>query len=151
MSIWLSLLLFNPLESVVLFWAAIGDSKEVFKKKNIKHFYILGTINFIFQYFTQEVINPSISTLFLEHFYGLFISGIFLYKYLNVLNYNIKIQNALIASIFNSLTILLIVILFSNFFINIFINLNILQEIIVNTMVKIIQFLSLYIFFRRNK
>lgn len=46
---YLSLLIFNPLEAAVLFLATTGDFRQVFSKRFIKHWFILGSINFVFQ------------------------------------------------------------------------------------------------------
>lgn len=149
MSIWLSLLLFNPLESVVLFWAAIGDSKEVFKKKNIKHFYILGTINFIFQYFFENI-KAGIFNLFGQYLLGLFVIPLIFFFYFKKLSF----LNCLLAGFFNLITIMILVIIFSEIFFGALDveNMDLIQEFIINLAIKFFQFLLLYIkFFKERK
>lgn len=147
MNIFLSLLIFNPLEAIVLFWAAIGDKSKVFRKENIKHFYILGTINFYLQYFVENL-PPSIINLFLTYFYSILIPAFILKIYfLKIMKINIKFLRCFFAMIFTAITILFGIIVVNNFFFNAGIEVtNIYIEIIVNLFIKFIQLLLLFIF-----
>lgn len=150
MNIFLSLLIFNPLEAVVLFLAAIGDKSKVFRKENIKHFYILGTINFILQYLTWEI-KPSLVGLFITHFYSIFISAFILKFYIiTFLKINLKFITALFSMLYTIVTIMICVII-----INLFISFgtdadNIFEEIATNVLIKLFQFLLLYLFYGRS-
>lgn len=150
MNVFLSLLIFNPLEAVVLFWAAIGDKSKVFRKENIKHFYILGAINFAFQYISDSF-SPGITNLFFRYFVGLFLMSFILYFYLNN---NISLSKCFISATFNLVSVALIIVILNSIFSHMLWGNNVLlkEEILMNIMIKILQFLFLYViyFFWRN-
>lgn len=149
---YLSLLIFNPLEAAVLFLAATGDFKLVFSRKFIKHWFILGTINFVFQYLCDSFSFSKIH-LFLTYFINIFILGIVLYLYIkNFKLFNkITIKECLIAAIFNLVTIFIIILIFTQFKNNFIspLNISIVEEILINFLIKILQYLFLYIFWRK--
>lgn len=145
---YLSLLIFNPLEAAVLFLAATGDFKLVFSRKFIKHWFILGSINFVFQYLAF-CLDVGFARLFTNHINSIILASIILYIYLKhilkVYKSNLKI---VIAALYNAITIIFILIFFENI---ISYNFNIYDEIIVNFIIKVLQFLLLYIFFKGVK
>lgn len=145
---YLSLLIFNPLEAAVLFLAATGDFKLVFSRKFIKHWFVLGTINFVFQY-TVDFISIGLVHLFYSYFISIFIMGIILLYYNKIINIKIKSINNFYSSTFNLITILLGILLSSKFtgFFSIPQDASIQREIFVNLTIKIIQFLLLYMYY----
>lgn len=147
---YLSLLIFNPLEAAVLFLAATGDFKLVFSRKFIKHWFILGTINFVFQSFVK-IFSASFLYLFYSYFDSIVIMGLTLYLYIKVAinkRYNVKL--CILSATFNLITILLIIMVVGNIFNNFIVisNLEIIEEIIINFIIKIFQILLLYIFYK---
>lgn len=145
MSVWLSLLIFNPLEVMVLFWAVTGDYKMVFKKCNIKHFYIVGSINFVFQYLS-ELVPTGIFYLISQYFINIVVIAIISYFYLIKNKVVTKFVNCLFSSIFNLITIMIIISFYSLIF-DKFLqvqHIELLLEIIVNLVIRIFQFLLLY-------
>ena len=147
---YLSLLIFNPLEAAVLFLAATGDFKLVFSRKFIKHWFILGTINFVFQY-TVNLIPIGIINLLYSYLNSIFLISFVLYYYLNII-LKIKINkiNIFLATLFNLISVLFILLVTKDFvgFICVPSNFSIIREILVNFVIKIFQFLLLYIFWR---
>lgn len=145
---YLSLLIFNPLEAAVLFLAATGDFKLVFSRKFIKHWFILGTINFVFQYLAS-CLDIGFAKLFVNHINSIVLAAVILYIYLK---YILKIFKpkfkVLTVALYNAITIIFILIFFENI---ISYNFNIYDEIIVNFIIKVLQFLLLYIFFKGVK
>lgn len=147
---YLSLLIFNPLEAAVLFLAATGDFKLVFSRKFIKHWFILGTINFVFQY-TVNLIPIGFLNLFYSYFNSIFIMGVVLFVYFNkVIKNKIKFIKIISSTFFNLISILFILLLFSKniglFVIPVNAGINI--EFLINFTIKIFQFLLLYIFYK---
>lgn len=144
MNIFLSLLIFNPLEALVLFWAAIGDKSKVFRKENIIHFYILGTINFVFQYLIGNL-EPSIINLMIEYLYSIIIASFILKFYiLYFIKINVKLIKCFSSIIFTIVTTMFVVIILSNLTkIELITIPNIFIETIVNFIIKILQFLLL--------
>ena len=150
---YLSLLIFNPLEAAVLFLAATGDFKLVFSRKFIKHWFILGTINFVFQY-TVNLIPIGFLNLFYSYFNSIFIMGVVLFVYFNkVIKNKIKFIKIISSTFFNLISILFILLLFSKniglFVIPVNAGINI--EFLINFTIKIFQFLLLYIFYKGKK
>ena len=147
---YLSLLIFNPLEAAVLFLAATGDFKLVFSRKFIKHWFVLGTINFVFQY-TVNLIPIGIINLLYSYLNSIFLISFVLYYYLNII-LKIKINkiNIFLATLFNLISVLFILLVTKDFvgFICVPSNFSIIREILVNFVIKIFQFLLLYIFWR---
>ena len=145
---YLSLLIFNPLEAAVLFLAATGDFKLVFSKRFIKHWFILGSINFVFQY-TVDFVSIGLVHLFYSYFISIFIMGIILLYYNKILNLKVNKINNFYSSIFNLITILLGILISSKFtgFFSIPQDASIQREIFVNLTIKIIQFLLLYMYY----
>lgn len=142
---YLSLLIFNPLEAAVLFLAATGDFKLVFSRKFIKHWFILGTINFVFQYLAS-CLDVGFARLFVNYFNSIFVIGLILKLYLNIfINKNFSNKLIFYTVLFNVVTTLF-VIMFSQEIISY--NYTIYEEIIVNFIIKILQFLLLYIFYK---
>lgn len=141
---YLSLLIFNPLEAAVLFLAATGDFRQVFSKRFIKHWFILGTINFVFQYLAS-CLDIGFVRLFANYINSIVIMGIILLFYFKyILKINIKIFIILYSVLFNIVTILFILTFSENI---ITCNFNIYEEIATNLLIKIIQFLLLNIFY----
>lgn len=128
--------------------AATGDFKLVFSRKFIKHWFILGTINFVFQYLAS-CLDIGFARLFINHFNSIVLAAVILYIYLK---YILKIFKSkfkvLTVALYNAITIIFILIFFENI---ISYNFNIYDEIIVNFIIKILQFLLLYIFFKGVK
>lgn len=141
---YLSLLIFNPLEAAVLFLAATGDFRQVFSKRFIKHWFILGSINFVFQYLAS-CLDIGFARLFANYISSIVIMGmilLFYFKY--ILKINIKISIILYSVLFNIVTILFILTFSKNI---ITYNFNVYEEIVTNLLIKIIQFLLLNIFY----
>ena len=149
LNIWLSLFIFNPLESIFLLWVALEDKEIVLRKKNIKHFYILGTINFALQYFIENL-EPSILNLFLTYIFSIFVSAILLKIYiLKIMKMKVKLLRCIIATSFVVFTIMFgVVTLNSLLFKDGVQPENIITEIIVNLFIKFIQLLILLLFGR---
>ena len=147
---YLSLLIFNPLEAAVLFLAATGDFRQVFSKRFIKHWFILGSINFVFQSLVK-IFSASFLYLFYSYFDSIFIMGMTLYLYNKfVINKKYNIKLCIFSATFNLITILLIVMMAGNIFNNFIVisNLKIIEEIVINFTIKIFQILLLYIFYK---
>ena len=147
---YLSLLIFNPLEAAVLFLAATGDFKLVFSRKFIKHWFILGSINFIFQYLAS-CLDVGFFQLFFNHINSIIIMSIILKIYNNlVTRMNIKLKECFYSAIFNAITILLGIMIGTKIFdLSVVVKSVGSMEIIINLLIKLIQFLLLYIFFWR--
>lgn len=139
---YLSLLIFNPLEAAVLFLAATGDFKLVFSRKFIKHWFILGSINFVFQYLAS-CLDIGFARLFINHFNSIVIMSCILYIYLNFINKKYNIKYAFLANIFNTTTILVIIMFFQKI---VFKDFDVGTEIVINLTIKIFQFLLLYLY-----
>lgn len=147
---YLSLLIFNPLEAAVLFLAATGDFKLVFSRKFIKHWFILGSINFVFQYLAS-CLDIGFARLFVNHFNSIIVMGIILKLYNDfILKINIKLKRNFYSSCFNAISILFGIMISTKIF-----DLSVITgsvwsiEIVINLFIKLIQFLLLYIFFWR--
>ena len=139
---YLSLLIFNPLEAAVLFLAATGDFRQVFSKRFIKHWFILGSINFVFQYLAS-CLDVGFARLFINHFNSIIIMSCILYIYLNFINKKYNIKYAFLANIFNTTTILVIIMFFKKI---VFKDFDVGTEIVINLTIKIFQFLLLYLY-----
>ena len=125
--------------------AATGDFKLVFSRKFIKHWFILGTINFVFQYLAS-CLDVGFARLFVNYFNSIFVIGLILKLYLNIfINKNFSNKLIFYTVLFNIVTTLF-VIMFSQEIISY--NYTIYEEIIVNFIIKILQFLLLYIFYK---
>ena len=139
---YLSLLIFNPLEAAVLFLAATGDFRQVFSKRFIKHWFILGSINFVFQYLAS-CLDVGFARLFINHFNSIIIMSCILYIYLNFINKKYNIKYAFLANIFNTTTIFIIIMFFKKI---VFKDFDVGTEIVINLTIKIFQFLLLYLY-----
>lgn len=143
-----SLLIFNPLEAAVLFLAATGDFKLVFSKRFIKHWFILGSINFVFQYLAS-CLDIGFARLFINHFNSIVIMGVILKFYIDfIVKINIKSKRIFYSSSFNAISILLGIMISTKIFdLSVIIGSVWNVEIAINLFIKLIQFLLLYIFF----
>ena len=128
--------------------AATGDFKLVFSRKFIKHWFILGSINFVFQYLAS-CLDIGFARLFINHFNSIIIMGVILKFYIDfIVKINIKSKRNFYSSSFNAISILLGIMISTKIF-----DLSVITgsvwnvEIAINLFIKLIQFLLLYIFF----
>ena len=147
-NVYLTLLIFNPLEAAVLLVMALKNFKIVFSKNNIKHLYILGILNYISQYLVG-IIPASYLRLFLNFLNSVLIMGCILYCFLNIVNIKkIKLSRCFLATSFNLVTTAASLILLQDIFGFFAIPSDsfLFREFLINLIIKIIQFLLLYIF-----
>lgn len=144
---YLSLLIFNPLEAAVLFLAATGDFRQVFSKRFIKHWFILGSINFVFQYLAS-CLDIGFARLFINHFNSILTITFILYIYMRIFIKNkILLKICFYSALFNAISAIIGIMIGTNIF-GLFVisGSNIVIEICINFIIKIIQFFILYIF-----
>lgn len=144
---YLSLLIFNPLEAAVLFLAATGDFKLVFSRKFIKHWFILGIINFVFQYLAS-CLDIGFARLFVNHFNSILIITIILYIYMKIfIESKILLKICFYSALFNAISAIVGIMIGTSIF-GLFIisGSTTIIEICINFIIKFIQFFILYIF-----
>lgn len=144
---YLSLLIFNPLEAAVLFLAATGDFKLVFSRKFIKHWFILGTINFVFQYLAS-CLDIGFARLFVNHFNSILIITIILYIYMKIfIESKILLKICFYSALFNAISAIVGIMIGTSIF-GLFVisGSTTIIEICINFIIKFIQFFILYIF-----
>lgn len=148
----LSALIYNPLEAFILIYFCSIFTEIRINKSIIKHCYILGFINLLFQYYTVYI-ESKILSLSYDLFIALIISPIILAFYIkNFIVLLFKLKICFCACIFNFLSLYISIII-----INLFDYLEIwypVYEIYPNNIsmfntdlfIKIFQFLILYLF-----
>ena len=144
---YLSLLIFNPLEAAVLFLAATGDFKLVFSRKFIKHWFILGIINFVFQYLAS-CLDIGFARLFVNHFNSILIITIILYIYMKIfIESKILLKICFYSALFNAISAIVGIMIGTSIF-GLFVisGSTTIIEICINFIIKFIQFFILYIF-----
>ena len=144
---YLSLLIFNPLEAAVLFLAATGDFRQVFSKKFIKHWFILGSINFVFQYLAS-CLDIGFARLFINHFNSILIITVILYIYMKIfIESKILLKICFCSALFNAISAIVGIMIGTSIF-GLFVisGSTTVIEICINFIIKFIQFFILYIF-----
>lgn len=154
MNFFLSLTLYNPLESFVIIYALYALENKRFEfKNNIKHFYFLGTINLLFQYILHFLKYTSIG-YYINISFSIFIAPIILYYYFKIFIFKIRFKNCFIIQVFYIFTLMFFAVLLNYFFDNVYVSefINFRYEFISNICVKILQFSFVFLFYfvRRN-
>lgn len=148
LNFWLSVLIYNPLEAFILIYFCSIFTEIRINKSTIKHCYILGFINLLFQYYTTFLDIEIISFCY-DIFVALFLSPLILKNYFSNFVYkNIKIDIFIYSCIFNFITIFL-----CNYIISKFLNFDysyigyncLISEFFSNCISKFLQFVFLYL------
>ena len=141
LNFWLSALIYNPLEAFILIY---------FCKNIIKHCYLLGFINLLFQYSTVVYIQNESLSLIYDLVLALVISPFILLIYLKIFSIILlKLQICFYACIFNFISLYMVIILIDTIKNNtiIFNEIRSLEyEIFINLTIKIFQLLLFLIF-----
>lgn len=96
----------------------------------------------MFQYLAS-CLDVGFARLFINHFNSIVIMTCILYIYLNFINKKYNIKYAFLANIFNTTTILVIIMFFQKI---VFKDFDVGTEIVINLTIKIFQFLLLYLY-----
>lgn len=145
-----SLILYNPLEVlVIILFCNVLENKK-FEMKMLKYCYILGTIFLFIQY-----INLYIPNLILQFIYNVIVTLVIMpivaYKYFKHI-YKYKLLSCFYSLIFIFISSMLLTqifnILFGEIFTNVFINCE--YEFIFNIILRVVQFLLIFILYKRK-
>lgn len=152
LNFWLSALIYNPLEAFILIYFCSIFTKIEINKNIIKHCYLLGFINLLIQYISIYIESKSISFLY-DLLIALIISPFVLIFYLKIFIIEIfKIRYCFYSCIFNFISLYISIIFIDSFkLLNIWyssydIYPNILCMFVTDSIIKIVQFLLLYLF-----
>lgn len=150
----LNLLIFNPLEAIILVLFINSLSKEKFKVKNLLHCFVLGAVNLLVQYLNIFIKNDIMIFVY-DILVALILMPFILYAFvINIYNKPIKISLCFAACLFNFITICL-GIRFTSYFDTFEIWFNssnifprIIDMIYVDSIIKFVQFIILFIFIK---
>lgn len=152
LNFWLSVLIYNPLEAFILIYFCSIFTEIRINKSIIKHCYILGFINLLFQYYTMYITIKSLS-FYYDLFIALIISPVILIFYLKFfIIKKIKIKLCFYACIFNFLSLYLSVAILNSvkileiWYPSYSVYPNSVSMFITDLIIKILQFLLLYLF-----
>lgn len=142
----LNLILYNPLEALLIVLFVYIVSNKSFKMSKSIFFYIfLGSINFIFQNLT-ELFNDNMGIFVISLFEALVTLPLILYLYiLNFCKEKVKLFLCFLAGVFNFITIYIGVYICEIFSVGqmVFVNkyIDVISELNINITIKIVQFL----------
>lgn len=150
LNFWLSALIYNPLEAFILIYFCSIFTEIKIDKNIIKHCYILGFVNLLFQYIGKSIGNNAHVFIY-NIFVALILTPILLYIYIKLIFFKkINFVICIYSAIFNFVT-LYIALLIINSFKNITVfnvDRSFNHELFVNFLIKIIQ---LFIFLQFKK
>lgn len=154
MNFFLSLTLYNPLESFVIIYALhVLENKRLEFKNNIKHFYFLGTINLLFQYILHFLKYTSIG-YYINTIFPIFIAPIILYFYFYMFSYKFKYINCFIIQVVYIFTLMFSLSIINYFFDGIYKTefYCIIIEFLGNISIRTIQLIIIkfFVFFKEN-
>lgn len=120
MSIVESLLLYNPLEALVLILFCDIFTKRKFKKTDIIHCYILGGINLFIQ--SIRYLFPDPLLMLVYDIIAVFVIGVFItyFYYFVFIGTKIRISRSFLAHIFNYTAMCFVAVIFNNIFNNVY-------------------------------
>lgn len=149
MSLLNSLLLYNPLESLVLVLFCNIAINRLFNKKDFIFCYLLGSVNLFFQYFSTMIISKSISFI-IDYLVVFVCMPIILYiLYDKLISEKIRFSICFKAIIYSFVTMSVSIFILNSVFSNAYsfgcINSN--YEFIYNALVRLIQ-ITIILFFR---
>lgn len=148
MNFTLSLIIYNPLEAIVIILFLVSLSREKFKIKNLLSCFILGAVNLILQY-PNKFIQNEVLVFIYDVFVALVLMSFTSYfAYLLTFKKSISMYKCFLASVFNFVTIYIGIYTVQLLGItDIFFNVEqpLISEFLTNFTIKVIQFVLLII------
>lgn len=148
MNFTLSLIIYNPLEAIVIILFLVSLSREKFKIKNLLSCFILGAVNLVLQY-PNKFIQNEVLVFIYDVFVALVLMSFTSYfAYLLTFKKSISMYKCFLASVFNFVTIYIGIYTVQLLGItDIFFNVEqpLISEFLTNFTIKVIQFVLLII------
>lgn len=148
MNFTLSLIIYNPLEAIVIILFLVSLSREEFKIKNLLSCFILGAVNLVLQY-PNKFIQNEVLVFIYDVFVALVLMSFTSYfAYLLIFKKSISMYKCFLASVFNFVTIYIGIYTVQLLGItDIFFNVEqpLISEFLTNFTIKVIQFVLLII------